>query len=542
MATSASTDKVDYVVEDKEVRLASPPPAPADTPGAEMDLSRGLKSRHLTMISIGGVLGTGLFLYTGAALQSGGPLGLLLAFSIMGSVTYAVLISLGEMVSASPLPGGAISLAARFVDESLSFTLGWFYCYTWTIFLPSELSAIAVLVNLWNTSVNNAVWISVFLAAAVGTNLLGSRAYGETEYWLSWVKILLVVGLIIVDIVISAGGVKGAPAIGFRYWRDPGPFVPAPGVGDPTLARFLGFWATLTRAAFSYIGSEIVAIAAGETQNPRKNVPRAIRNVYIRILLFYILGVFAIGITVPSDDPRLGLNSGTALASPFVIAIQSAGIKVLPGVVNGALLASGLSAANSELFTSSRALHGLAVNGHAPRLFGRTSARGVPYVAILTCASFGALAYMSIRSSAGTAFGYLATLGSAGGLLMWWGVCIIHIRFDKGLRLQRVPRADLPYTNVLTRHSAAAWYALVLITIVLFFSGYGVFLAGAWDTPTFITTYLPIILFPVVYGGHKAWTRCRVVRYEDMVFNVYADVHEEKEVSGRWRKMLAAVA
>ncbi|TXT16043.1 hypothetical protein VHUM_00546 [Vanrija humicola] len=506
-----------------------------------MDLSRGLKSRHLTMISIGGVLGTGLFLYTGAALQEGGPLGILLAFSIMGSVTYAVMISLGEMVSASPLPGGAISLAARFVDESLSFTLGWFYWYTWTIFLPSELSAIAVLVNLWNTSVNNAVWISIFLVAAVGINMMGSAWYGETEFWLSYIKIFLIVGLIIVDIVISAGGVKGAPAIGFKYWRTPGPFVQAPGVGG-ALGRFLGFWSTLTRAAFSYIGSEIVAIAAGETQNPRKNVPRAIRNVYIRILLFYILGVFVIGITVPSDDPRLGLNSGTALASPFVIAIQTAGIKVLPTIVNAALLASGLSAANSELFTSSRALHGLAVNGHAPGVFGRTSARGVPYVAILSCAAFGALAYMSIKSSAGTAFGYLATLGSAGGLLMWWGVCVIHIRFEKGLRLQRVPRADLPYTNVLTRRGAAAKYAVVLITIILFFSGYGVFLKGAWDTPTFITTYLPIMLFPVVYGGHKLWTRCKVVPYEDMVFNVYADVQEEKEESkSRWRRLFDAV-
>lgn len=368
--------------------------------------------------------GTGLFLYTGAALQEGGPLGILLAFSIMGSVTYAVMISLGEMVSASPLPGGAISLAARFVDESLSFTLGWFYWYTWTIFLPSELSAIAVLINLWNTSVNNAVWISIFLVAAVSINMMGSAWYGETEFWLSYVKIFLIVGLIIVDIVISAGGVKGAPAIGFKYWRNPGPFVEAPGVSG-ALGRFLGFWSTLTRAAFSYIGSEIVAIAAGETQNPRKNVPKAIRNVYIRILLFYILGVFVIGITVPSDDPRLGLNSGTALASPFVIAIQTAGIKVLPTIVNAALLASGLSAANSELFTSSRALHGLALNGHAPKIFGHTNRRGVPYVAILSCAVFGALAYMSIKSSAGTAFGYLATLGSAGGLLMWWGVSTV---------------------------------------------------------------------------------------------------------------------
>lgn len=226
-----------------------------------------------------------MFLYTGSALNEGGPLGILLAFMIMGSVCYSVMISLGEMVSACPMPGGAIALAGQFFDESLSFTVGWFYCYTWTIFLPSELSAISVLINLWNTSVNNAVWISVFLVAAVAINMLGSAAYGETEFWLSYLKIFLVVGLIICSIVISAGGGPTGETIGFRFWRDPGPFVQYAGIPG-TLGRFLGFWVTLTRAAFSYIGSEIVAIAAGETKNPRVNVPRAIKNVYIRILLF----------------------------------------------------------------------------------------------------------------------------------------------------------------------------------------------------------------------------------------------------------------
>jgi amino acid transporter len=158
------------------------------------------------------------------------------------------------------MPGGAISLAGSFVDESLSFTVGWFYWYTWTIFLPSELSAIAVLINLWNTSVNNGVWITIFLVAAVGINLLGSRAYGEVEFWLSYLKIFLIIGLIITNIIISAGGGPTKEKIGFKYWKNPGPFVQYLGITG-TLGRFLGFWATLTRAAFSYIGSEIVAIA-----------------------------------------------------------------------------------------------------------------------------------------------------------------------------------------------------------------------------------------------------------------------------------------
>jgi amino acid transporter len=455
---------------------------------------------------------------------------------------YAVMISLGEMVSAMPLPGGAITLAGKYVDSSLSFTVGWFYWYTWTIFLPSELSALSVLINLWNDTISNAAWISIFLVAAVTLNMLGSAWFGEVEFWLSYLKIFLVVGLLITSIVISAGGGPNKETIGFRFWRDPGPFVQYAGIAG-TLGRFLGFWATLTRAAFAYIGSEIVAIAAGETRNPRRNVPRAIKNVYIRILLFYIGGVFAIGITVPSNDPRLALNAGSALASPFVIAIETAGIKVLPSVVNAGLIASGWSAANSELFTSSRALHGLAIRGHAPHFFGKTTKNGVPYIAILTCAVFATLAFMSLGSSAGVAFGYLASLGAAGGLLMWWSTCVTYIRFERGLRVQGIPRDTLPYASWFNGRAGAAWYAACLIAVVLFFSGWSVFLKGNWDSGIFCTTYLPIIIFPIVYGAHKLYSKSKLVPYEQMVYCEAGREFDDEPVAekSKWRRVVAAV-
>ncbi|OCF73198.1 AAT family amino acid transporter [Kwoniella mangroviensis CBS 8886] len=482
-------------------------------------LQRDLKSRHMAMISIGGVLGTGLFLYTGDALVNGGPLGLLLGFIFMGSVCYSVMICLGEMVAFLPLPGGPIALAARYVDESLSFTMGWFYWYTWTIFFPSELSALAVLINLWESSINNALWISIFLIVAVGINMLGAGAYGETEFWLATIKIIMITGLIILGVVISAGGGPSHDKIGFRYWRNPGPFVQYMDIPG-SLGRFLGFWAVLTQAAFAYVGSEIVAIAAGEAKDPRRNIPRAIRNVYIRIILFYLGGTFVIGLTVPSNDPRLALNAGTALASPFVVAIHTAGIKVLPSIINAGLITSGLSGASSELYTSSRALHGLAVNGHAPAFFAHVTSRGVPVIGIATCAIFGALAYMSLGSSAGVAFGYFAALGSAGGLLMWWAICFTHMRWESGTRAQDIDRSSLPYHNPLNKYGIAGKYAMFFISLVLFFSGWSVFYTDSWDTGTFCTSYLPIILFPCVYIGHKLLRTTRLIRPEEMDFNV----------------------
>ena len=325
------------------------------------------------------------------------------------------------MVALVPLAGGPITLAGRYVSPSMSFTMGWFYWYTWTIFLPSELSAIAVLINLWNTTINNALWISIFLLAAVTINLLGPSFFGETEFILATVKIILITGLILLGIILAAGGGPDHKATGFQYWRDPGPFVQYLGIPGAK-GRFLGFWAVLTQAAFAYIGSEIVAITAGEARNPRKTIPLAIRTVWVRIVLFYFGGTFTIGLLVASNDERLTLNAGTALASPFVIAIENAGIKTLPAIINAALLLSGLSGAGSELFTSSRALHGLAIIGNAPKFFAKTTRRGVPVRTILLNAALACLAYMSLGSTAGQAFGYFVNLGSAGGLLMWWGV------------------------------------------------------------------------------------------------------------------------
>ncbi|WWC70607.1 uncharacterized protein I206_104558 [Kwoniella pini CBS 10737] len=490
-------------------------------------LKRSLKSRHLAMISIGGVIGTGLFLGTGSALAHGGPLGLFLGYALMGSICYSVMISLGEMISFLPIPGGHIKLAERFVDPAFSFTMGWNYWYNWVIILPAELSAAAVLINLWNQTINNALWISICLIVVVVINLFGAGVYGECEFWFASIKVLTITGLIILGIIISAGGGPDHKSIGFQYWRNPGPFVQYSGI-EGSLGRFLGFWAVLTQAAFSYIGTEIVAIAAGEAKNPRRNLPRAIKKVYIRILVFYLGGTFIIGILVPSNDKGLALNSGTALASPFVIAIKRAGIPALPSIINACLLTSAWSAASSDLFTSSRAIYGLAITRQAPKIFARTTKSGIPYVAISFCALFGALAYMSLQSTAGQVFGYFANLTAAAGLMTWWGICFTYIRFSKGLKTQGISKSSLPYTTFLNKNAFAAKYAITMITIILFFSAWSVFLKheGSFDTATFVTNYLPLWLFPILWIGFKLIKKTRFVRAEEMDFVSGLDVVE----------------
>ncbi|KAL5519449.1 hypothetical protein ACEPAH_1132 [Sanghuangporus vaninii] len=480
-------------------------------------LSRSLKNRHIALISIGGVIGTGLFLGIASSLANGGPLGLLLGYFIVGTICYSVMISIGEMVTLLPIPGGHIKLAERFVDPALSFTLGWFYWYNWTIGIPAELSALAVLMQFWKSpdDVSPAVWITMSLVIVVFINLLGVGVYGECEFIFSSLKVITIVGLIILGIVLDLGGGPSHDRIGFRYWRDPGPFVQYMDIPGAK-GRFLGWWAVMSQSAFSYIGSEIIAIAAGEAKNPRRNIPKAISRVYVRLLLFYLGGTFVIGLLVPSNHPNLRLTTSTGARSPFVIAIKSAGIRGLPSVINAAIMTSAWSAASSDLYVASRAIYGLALGRNAPGIFRSTTRGGLPLAAIAFTASFSVLAYMSVSSGSGKVFQWFVNMCSVAGLMNWFSIAVIYIRFYKGLVAQGIDRSKLPYHHKLNPY--AAWYAVIACPTICLFQGYAVFLRDNWDTATFVTSYLPFVLYPIVYFGARVFRKVSPVRPEEMDF------------------------
>ncbi|THH11561.1 hypothetical protein EW145_g583 [Phellinidium pouzarii] len=494
-------------------------------------LRRQLKNRHISMISIGGVIGTGLFVGTATALKNGGPLGLFLGYTVVGTICYAIMISVGEMIALLPIPGGHIKLAERFVDRAFSFTLGWTYWYSWTIFLPTELSASAVLMSFWKSpeEVNPAVWITMCLIVVIMINLLGAGAYGEAEFIFASIKVATIVGLIILGIVLDLGGGPNHDRIGFRYWKNPGPLVQFDNIGGAK-GRFLGWWAVMSQAAFSYSGTEIVAIAAGEAKNPRRNLLKAIKRVYIRVIIFYLGGSFIIGLLVASNNVDLDLNSSTAAKSPFVIAIKTAGIKGLPSVINAALLTSAWSAGSSDLYTSSRAIYGLALAGNAPRIFAYTTKRGLPLVAIVFCSLFAFLAYMGISSGSGKVFNWFVNMTAVSSMMAWFGIALMYLRFYKGLSAQGFNRSDLPYTSKMNPY--AAWYAVFMCPVICFFSGSSVFYKNNWAADTFVTNYLPFVLFPVLYVGSRLYLKCEPINASDMDFvsglkEIEADMYDE---------------
>ncbi|KAK4701163.1 hypothetical protein P7C70_g5076, partial [Phenoliferia sp. Uapishka_3] len=474
--------------------------------------------------ALGGTIGTGLFVGVGSALASGGPLGVLLGYTIMGGVVGSMMIALGELTTAYPVSGAFTHYAARFVDPALGFALGWNYWYSWGITIPTEISAASLVINYWQggADVNPAVWISVFLVVITSFNFIGVRAFGEAEFWFSIIKIVTIIGLILLGIIITAGG-AGSDPIGFRYWRNPGPFQQENGIPG-SLGRFLSFWTVFVQAAFSFLGTEIVALTAGEAENPRRNVPKAIKKVFYRIAIFYIGSVFVIGLLVSPNDPQLLNGSGTS-ASPWTIAITRAGIKGLPSVINVVVLISAFSAGNSDLYAASRTLYGLACDGKAPAIFRRCTKGGLPIYALGVTALFGFLAYIrltvatkvSVGTSSSKVFTWLSNLGSITGLIAWDCILLSYLRFYYGMKRQGISRSTLPYIAPMQPY--ASFFGLIFITIVIFFNGYTVFLSGGWSTADFVVDYVTLPIFAVMFVFWKLFKKTKLVSLESMDFD-----------------------
>ncbi|KAK9424995.1 putative Amino acid permease/ SLC12A domain-containing protein [Seiridium unicorne] len=488
-------------------------------------MKRGLRPRHLQMIAIGGVIGTGLFLGTAGNLQNGGPAGLFISYCIMASLLFAVMVALGEMIAEFPMAGGQFALAGRFVSPELGFAMGWLFWYNFIVVLPAEISAAAVLVSYWTPAgqvdatcttgiCNNAMWVGLFLIVVYAINFAGTRVYGEMEFWFCSLKVITIVGLIITGIIISAGGGPNHEAIGFKYWQETGGFMQLDDIPGAK-GRFLGFFSVLISAAFAFIGSEVTAIGAAETANPRKAVPNAIKGVWIRLVLFYLCSAFIIGILVSPYDPSLNLGS-TAAKSPFVIAIKNAGIPALPSIINAVLLTSAWSAGCADLFVSSRTLYGLYTRGHAPSFIGKVRSDGLPWVAVLIGAAFALISFMAGSSGqAGKVFGYFSNMTAICGMISWTCILFTAIRWQKGLKVQGIDRNTLAYKAPFQPY--LSYYGMFMCIIVIIFGGFTAFL-GTFDTSSFITTYFPIPFFLVLLVGYKLVKKSKVIEYKDMDF------------------------
>ncbi|KAL2423846.1 Dicarboxylic amino acid permease [Exophiala dermatitidis] len=495
-------------------------------------LHRGLKARHITMIAIGGAIGTGLIIGTGQALARAGPGSIFISYTIVGFLVYLVMCALGEMAAWLPLSSGFTGYAVRFCDPALGFALGWTYWFKYIIVTPNQLTAGALIIQYWvdREKVNPGVWIAVFWVAIVFINYFGIRFFGELEFWLSTLKVIVIIGIIILSLVLALGGGPDHDRKGFRYWSEPGAF--AEYIDDGATGKFLAFWSTMVTATFAYLGTELVGVTVGEAQNPRKTIPRAIKLTFYRILFFYCLSVLLLGMLVPYDSEQLAFAtkaSNSASASPFVVAIKLAGINALPGIINGCILLFVFSASNSDLYIASRTIYGLASEGKAPKLFRRTDSRGVPVYALAISAAFALLAFMNVSDDSKTVFGYFVNLVTIFGLLTWISILVAHIYFVRARRAQNVPDSALAFTAPLG--AAGSYGALALCILIALTKNFPVFTHskswGDFDYKNFITGYLGIPLYIIMIFGYKFIMKTKTVSPET------ADLWSGKDIIDR---------
>ncbi|KAH6977582.1 amino acid permease-domain-containing protein [Ilyonectria sp. MPI-CAGE-AT-0026] len=471
-------------------------------------LARKLKGRHMQMISFGAAIGAGLFIATGTSLYKGGPANLVLSFIVLGTVQYFTVQSLCELCVLFPVTGSFSAFATRFIDPSWGFAIGWNYFMLWLFVLPLELIAGALAVSYWSDAIPKTILVTVFLVFIFAINMCGIKAYGEAEFIFSIIKITAIVGFILLGIVINIGGPPEGGYIGGYYWQNPRPFNNG----------FKGFCTVLVTTAFAFGGTELVGLAATEADNPYKSLPKAFKQVFWRITIFYVGSTFVMTLLVSSDDPRLVGNSNHSSISAFIIAIETAGVTILPGVMNGIILIAIVSVGNSAVFSSSRTLLSLAEQSHAPQIFAYVDRRGRPLMAILFVISIGCLAFLVDVKLHQTIFNWLLATSSLGLIFTWASICLCHIRFRaawayKGRSLDQIP--ILSHSGVI-----GSWFAMVAYILVLASQVY--IAISPIQTPTLDTStsgkvqtfFLRVMAIPillVLYVGHKIYFHTQVV-------------------------------
>ncbi|KAI0904968.1 amino acid permease/ SLC12A domain-containing protein [Ustulina deusta] len=460
-------------------------------------LQRGLKNRHLQMIAFGGVVGASIWYGTGSAIAYSGPVGALISFIIIGVDVFFVMQSLGEMSTLFPVQGAFIELAGRFIDPAFGFSLGWNYWYQWVTNIANDYNNISLILGFWATPIPSYGWILIFWALFQGTSLLGIVFYGEMEFWLAAWKLFTVLGGFLVAILVNTGAI-GGEYIGFRYWRDPG--VIAHGIN--------GFGKTFVLAAVYYSGTEMLAMTAAESKDPKRDLPSAIRQTFWRILIIFIGLVFFAGILVPSNSSDLLTGSSKSALSPWTIALVNAGWGGAGNLLNVVMITAQFSSVNSAIYVASRSLVALAHQGRAPRFFAKTSKNGIPVRAIVFSNTLGLIALLNIASSPGKVFGYLVSISGAATFVAWAFIGITHLRIRKAWVLQGYSTDDLPYKALF--YPYGTWFVVLLNIFLVFISGYSVFIGG-FAAVDFVFDYIVLVIFTLLYLFWKIFKRTKIV-------------------------------
>ncbi|OLS08203.1 gamma-aminobutyrate permease [Staphylococcus epidermidis] len=473
-------------------------------------IQRGLKDRHISMIAIGGCIGTGLFMTSGGAIHSAGALGALIAYAIIGAMVFFLMTSLGEMATYLPVSGSFSTYATRFVDPSLGFALGWNYWFNWVITVAADVTIAAQVIQYWSPmqSVPAWVWSCIFLVIIFALNSLSVRVYGESEYWFALIKVVTVIIFIVIGLL-TIVGIMGGKFVGFETFTKGG----GPILGGNLGGSLLSILGVFLVAGFSFQGTELIGITAGESENPERAVPKAIKQVFWRILLFYILAIFIIGMLIPYDSSALMGGENSISTSPFTLVFQNAGLAFAASFMNAVILTSVLSAGNSGMYASTRMLYSMSKDKLAFNSFSKTNKNGVPHISLIVTGIIVVVIF-AVQHFSGDVYEYIVAASGMTGFIAWVGIAVSHYRFRRAFDKQNYDKSKLKYTAKLFPFGPI--FAGFLCIIVILGQDVDFIKTGDFDLNRFIITYMGIPVFLAFFIYHKVRYKTKKIPLEQV--------------------------
>lgn len=378
-------------------------------------MKRGLKNRHLQLISLGGVIGSGYFLGTGYILEKAGPASVV-SYLLGGAIVLCVMLCLAELAVAEPIAGSFVTYARKYINPTWACGVGWTYWITWVTYVPSEMIAAGIIMNNFVPQVSQLWWAILFCLLVTLVNLFQVDKFGESEFWLAIIKILALIAFSIVGVMIALGVIGDQGYIGTTLLLGSGGFAPN------------GYWAiilTMTIILVNFQGTEIIGLAAGECEDPEKSIPLAVRNVTWRIIALYIIPISILVSILPWD--QAGLDE-----SVFAVALANYGLDKFAALFSFVVLTAALSCTNSGLYGTSRAMYSLSTIGMAPKVFAKLNKNGVPqnsvFVTIATC---WLIILLYSFDTSDMAYTYLLSLSGFTGAIAWISICWSQYNFRK---------------------------------------------------------------------------------------------------------------
>ncbi|MEQ9861574.1 proline-specific permease ProY [Pectobacterium cacticida] len=443
-------------------------------------LKRGLSTRHIRFIALGSAIGTGLFYGSANAIQMAGP-SVLLAYLIGGVVAYIIMRALGEMSVHNPQSSSFSRYAQDYLGPLAGYITGWTYCFEMLIVAIADVTAFGIYMGVWFPAVPHWVWVLSVVLIIGAINLMNVKAFGELEFWLSFFKVATIIIMIVagIGIIIWGIGNGGQPTGIHNLWSHGGFF--SNGV--------MGMILSLQLVMFAYGGVEIIGITAGEAKEPHKSIPRAINSVPWRILVFYVGTLFVIMSIYPWN--QVGTNG-----SPFVLTFQHMGITAAAGILNFVVITASLSAINSDVFGVGRMLHGMAQQGHAPRVFSRVSKRGIPWVTVVVMMTALLVAVYLNYIMPGKVFLVIASLATFATVWVWIMILLSQIAFRRRLNPNEVKALAFPLRGGIATSICGIIFLLFIIGLIGYFPD------------TRVSLYVGIIWIALLLVGY-VWKRKR---------------------------------